>query len=63
MPPWRPERSGACLGTENVHFTPRLVVAEAIQDRFPDASTLVTTADQVEWQPYPGSFRLPLTWH
>jgi hypothetical protein len=42
MPPGRPERSGGCLGTENVHFTPLLVVRGAIQDRFPDPSTLVT---------------------
>jgi hypothetical protein len=47
IPPRRPEHSGGCFGTENVHFTPRLVVAGAIQDRFPDASTLVTAEDQL----------------
>jgi hypothetical protein len=53
--------AGGCLGTENVRLILRLVVAGTMQGRFPDASTLVTAEDQVVCQPYPGSFRLPLT--
>ena len=44
-------------------FSLCLVVAGAMPDRFPDASTLVTAEDPVVCQPYPELVRLPLTWH
>jgi hypothetical protein len=53
MPPWRPECSGGCLGTEHVRFTLRLVVAGGMPDRSSEPPTPVTLEGRGGGRPDP----------